>query len=174
MPAVRSPLVRTGGPLLLGLALLAAGCSGIAVRKTAKAPDLFDAWKASVLAGDDLSPRSLQTLRRLDLEDAYRRKPADAAAQLHSLALQDPQPDLIFALAEISYLQGKRSERWSCAQAVGCYYLCAGYAYHYLFACAGDAPDKAALGCAAAPLAPADPFDPRFRLACDLYNAALS
>ncbi|HVS35360.1 MAG TPA: hypothetical protein VMS17_07230, partial [Gemmataceae bacterium] len=25
----------------------------------------------------------------------------------------------------------------------------------------------------AAPLAPADPFDPRFRLACDLYNAAL-
>ena len=115
MAPVRSPLARTAGPLLLGLALLAAGCSGIAVRKAAKAPDLLEAWKASVLAGDELSPRSLQTLRLLDLEPLYRRRPAEAVAALHALALQEPQPDLLFALAEMSYLQGKRAEKWACA-----------------------------------------------------------
>ena len=108
MAPVRSPTARTGGSLLLCFALLAAGCSGIAVRKTAKAPDLLDAWKASVLAGDELSPRSFQTLRLLDLEHLYRRRPAEAVVQLHALALKDPQPDLLFALAEICYLQGKR------------------------------------------------------------------
>ncbi len=157
--------------LLLVAAFLAAGCSGIAVRKAAKNDDLLGAWKASALACDDLSPGSLQTLRRVGLEYAYHQKPADAAAQLHALALQDPQPELLFALAELSYLQGKRAERWDCAGAVAHYYLCAGYAYHYLFACAGP---ETADGRGAAPLAPADPFDPRFRLACDLYNAGLS
>ena len=178
MAPVRSPQDRTGGRLLLCLALFAAGCSGIAVRKAAKAPDLLDAWKASVLVGDELSPRSLQTLRLLDLEPLYRRRPAEAVAQLHALVLKDPQPDLLFTLAEICYLQGKRAERWACADAVGHYYLCAGYAYHYLFACAGEAPPSPpgadAPGSPAAPLTPADAFDPRFRLACDLYNAALS
>ncbi len=172
-----APLRRS---LLLALVLLAAGCSGIAVHKAAKSSDLRDAWKASALAGDDLSPRSLQTLRRLGLEDAYRKKPADAAAQLHDLALQDPQPEFLFALAELSYLQGKRAERWDCADSVAHYYLCSGYAYHYLFACAGPPPSTLPPGGGgqgggvAAPLAPADPFDPRFRLACDLYNAGLS
>ena len=133
MAPVRLP---TAGRLLLALALLAAGCSGIAVHKAAKSSEPPRRRKASALVGDDLSPRSLQTLRRLDLEEAYRRKPADAAAQLHALALQDPQPEFLFALAELSYLQGKRAEQWDCAGAVGHYYLCAGYAYHYLFACA--------------------------------------
>ena len=98
--------------------------------------------------------------------DVYRRRPAEAVAQLHALALQDPQPDLLFTLAEISYLPGKRSEQWACADAVGHYYLCAGYAYHYLFACAGEAPPSPpganAPGSPAAPLTPADAFDPRF------------
>ena len=108
MAPVRLP---TAGRLLLALALLAAGCSGIAVHKAAKSSSLLGAGKASALVGDDLSPRSLQTLRRLDLEEVYRRKPADAAAQLHALALQDPQPEFLFVLAELSYLQGKRAER---------------------------------------------------------------
>ena len=58
MAPVRLP---TAGRLLLALALLAAGCSGITVRKAAKSPDLLGAWKASALTGDDLSPRTLQT-----------------------------------------------------------------------------------------------------------------
>ncbi|HVS35863.1 MAG TPA: hypothetical protein VMS17_09795, partial [Gemmataceae bacterium] len=96
--------------LFLVLAFLAVGCSGIAVHKATKSDELLGAWKASALAANDISPRSLQTLRRLGLEDAYHRNPADAALQLHALALQDPQPEFLFALAELSYLQGKRAE----------------------------------------------------------------
>jgi pimeloyl-ACP methyl ester carboxylesterase len=172
MPPIRPPQARTG--LLICLALLVVGCAAVTVRKADRAPDLLDAWKASVLAGDQLSPRTLQTLRRCDLDDAYRVRPAEAAAQLHALALKDPQPELLFALAEMSYLQGRRSEKWACSDAVGHYYLSAGYAYFYLFACAGQAPNAAVSECGAATLAPSDPFDPRFRLACDLYNASLA
>ena len=42
----------------------------------------------------------------------------------------------------MSYLQGRQSERWACNEAVGHYYLSAGYAYFYLFACAGKSPDR--------------------------------
>jgi pimeloyl-ACP methyl ester carboxylesterase len=171
MPPIRPKRARTG--LLLFLAFLAIGCAAVSVSRVGKAPDLLDAWKASVLAGDQLSPRTLQTLRRCDLDEVYQQRPAEAVAQLHALALKDAQPELLFALAEMSYLQGRQSERWACNEAVGHYYLSAGYAYFYLFACAGKSPDATTSGCAAT-LAPSDPFDPRFRLACDLYNASLA
>ncbi len=170
MLPIRPGQARTG--LLFCLAFLAVSCSGVTVRKVGRPADLLDSWKASVLVGDQLSSRTLQTLRRCDLEDAYRLHPAEAVAQLHALAQRDPQPELLFALAEICYLQGRQSEKWGRNDAVGHYYLSAGYAYFYLFACAGQLPNAAA-ECEAA-LAPSDPFDPRFRLACDLYNASLA
>jgi hypothetical protein len=151
MPPIRPPQARTG--LLLFLALLAVGCAAVSVSKVGKAPDLLDAWKASVLADDQLSPRTRQTLRRCDLDEAYSDHPAEATAQLHALALKDPQPELLFALAEMNYLQGRQSEKWACDEAVGRYYLSAGYAYFYLFACAGQTPDATAPG-SAATLAP--------------------
>jgi pimeloyl-ACP methyl ester carboxylesterase len=143
---------------------LAAGCADITVRPV-KAPDIFDAWKESAVLGDELSPRTRQTLRRWDLEKVYRRDPDEAALWLHREALRDPQPDLLFALAELSYHRGREVEKWSCGDSVACYYLCAGYAYHFIFdhLDAGSGPGGAA-----------EIFDPRFRLACDLYNAGLS
>ncbi len=171
MQPIRPSQARTG--LLLCLVFLGVSCSAVTVRKADRAHDLLDAWKASALTGDQLSPRTLQTLRRCDLDEVYGKRPAEAIGQLHALALKDPQPELLFALAEISYLQGRQSEQWACNEAVGHYYLSAGYAYFYLFACAGQSPE-AATSKYAAPLAPSDPFDPRFRLACDLYNASLA
>ena len=49
----------------------------------------------------------------------------------------------------MSYLQGRQSERWACNEAVGHYYLSAGYAYFYLFACAGKSPDRGTADCSA-------------------------
>jgi pimeloyl-ACP methyl ester carboxylesterase len=57
----------------------------------------------------------------------------------------------------MSYLLGKRAEKALASHTCCYYYLCAGYAYHYLFGAGAD-----------------EPFDPRFRLACDLYNAGLT
>jgi pimeloyl-ACP methyl ester carboxylesterase len=149
------------------LAVALAGCSGITVRR-AKAPDLLADWRASAVMAGDLSARTVQTLRCLDLDQLYQRCPGDAFSRLHALAVNDPQPDHLFALAEMSYLLGSRAEKDHDADACAYYYLCAGYAYHYLF----DRPPQPSgpgPGCTTD-----NPFDPRFRLACDLYNAGLA
>jgi pimeloyl-ACP methyl ester carboxylesterase len=168
--------------------LAAAGCSSITVRP-AHAPDLLEAWRVSTVEADELSPRALQTLRRWDLDQLHRRRPADAFARLQNIAVQEPQPDVLFALAEMSFLLGRAAEKNGSSQACVYYYLCAGYAFHYLFPdchgslqrVAAEIPDLEAPG----PLPPAlrgptpcgispSAFDPRFRLACDLYNAGLA
>jgi pimeloyl-ACP methyl ester carboxylesterase len=155
--------LRLGMLWLAVLGACAPGCAVIRVRRAERLP-LLEGWRASALTCSELSPRSQQTLRSYDLEKVYQRCPAEAAARLHAEALRDPQPDLLFALAEINFLRGHEAEAKAHPDAVAYYYLCAGYAYHYLFRPPAD--DYHA-GSAAA-------FDPRFRLACDLYNNGLS
>ncbi len=142
---------------VVGLALT--GCSsGISVRETDHAP-LFPGLRASAFSRDELSARSQQTLRQLDLANLYRRDRRAAQERLHRLAVANPQPDLLFALAEVSFQIGRDLEQREDGEAVAFYYLCAGYAYHYLF----DRPGPTEVA-----------FDPRFRLACDLYNNGLA
>ncbi len=151
--------VSFGGACVL--ILLAAGCSGVGVKR-AHGPALFEAWRASAF-GDNVSPRTLQTLRRWDLDAAYHADAADAFRTLQGLAEKAPHAELLFALAEIGHVLGRRNEKHNCCSSIGYYYLCAGYAYHYLF-------DRGVKG-----LDPdASPFDPRFRVACELYNAGLA
>jgi len=80
------------------LTLALAGCTGISVQRV-KAPDLLDAWRASILDADELSPRSQQTLRQLDLDRLYLREPSLAYSRLQALAVRDAQPDYLFASA---------------------------------------------------------------------------
>jgi pimeloyl-ACP methyl ester carboxylesterase len=162
--------------LLCGALAVLPGCTEVTVRPGM--PDLLEAWRDSTISANDLSPRTLQTLRRFDLEQTYRSHPAEAVALLRERAAADPQPELLFALAEICYLQGRLAEKAASPEACVSYYLCAGYAYHFLF----DGPctcEKRFPSEEATPVSPLDPlalsaFDPRFRLACDFYNAALS
>ncbi len=119
--------------------------------------------------------RTEQTLRQLDLTATYDSDPDEAVAQLHATALKEPLPDFLFALAEINYLQGRKRENWQAQKAICHYHLCAGYAYHYLFATADRKPDVGSDNAGVCRmLAPQNAFDPRFRLACDLYNQSLS
>jgi pimeloyl-ACP methyl ester carboxylesterase len=170
MPRVRLPRLRAAwlGLVYAGLLLASTpGCSGIRVDRS-RSVDPFPGWHfTSLRAGGDLSPRTRQTLRQWDLEQVYAERPTDAAARLHQLVCQDPQPDLVFALAEIHFSLGRAAERHDPSVAAAGYYLCAGYAYHYLF-------DPRTGLAAAADGDPAAVFDPRFRLACDLYNAGLA
>ncbi len=165
MPSLRPP---RSGAAWLGLVYAAAvlasspGCSPIRV-EPAQAGGPFGNWRFSALHHGKLSPRTVQTLRQRDLDHVYEQDPNEAAARLHDLACQGHQPDLLFALAEIHFVRGEESEKERGCEPVAHYYLCAGYAYHYLF----DAPDGPEG-------ARASVFDPRFRLACDLYNAGLA
>ncbi len=153
------------------LMLALPGCwYGIGVRQ-ASAPPLLAAWRASFFEAGDLSARTEQTLRRFDLLNLHGRQPEEACNRLHTLAVADPQPDLLFALAEVSYHLGCRAEKHRDPEAVAYYYFCAGYAYHYLF---DETSQLRRAGCNPWTSAPASAFDPRFRLACDLYNVGLA
>jgi len=82
---------------------------------------------------DSLSPRTLQVLRSRDEEASYRKNPEDTFARLQAGVLADAQPDLLFALAEIAYSLGRRAEKARGGSSASFYYLCSGYAYHFLF-----------------------------------------
>jgi pimeloyl-ACP methyl ester carboxylesterase len=167
---------------VLPLTLLAAGCASIRVDHTPR-PALLDAWRASAVLRDDVSPRTMQTLRQKNLDKEYETKPDTAIEALHADVLHDPQPELVFALAEMNYVRGRKTEKHDGRRATAYYYLCAGYAYHYLFdepaRPAADVPTSLKTSgqtlpppCHAVPRSSI--FDPRFRLACELYNAGLA
>jgi pimeloyl-ACP methyl ester carboxylesterase len=157
---------RTRIILLVLLATALTGCTEIAVRPV-QAPDFLSGWRASIQKPDGLSARTMQTLRQYDLDGSFARQPEVVVAQLNALVVASPNLELIYALAEIHYLLGRQAEQAGKPLACHHYYLCAGYAYHYLLGTAfasGDAPNGPA----------PSTFDPRFRLACDLYNAGLA
>jgi pimeloyl-ACP methyl ester carboxylesterase len=135
--------------------------------RRASSPSLFAAWRASALGKENLSPRTMQALRQLNLEETYQTQPVKAYAALHELAVKSPSKDVLFALAEVSYALGRKLETQKNGESVAYYYLCAGYAYHYLF-------DSTEEESAKANPAAEEIFDPRFRLACDLYNDGLA
>jgi pimeloyl-ACP methyl ester carboxylesterase len=159
-------------------------CSSIGVRR-AKDRALFADIRASSISADKPSPRTMQTLRRLDLDQLYEVEPDASRQRLHTEAVRDPQPDTLFALAELHYLAGRAIEKRKADEAVGHYVRCCGYAQQFLLStCTDDSADAAgmnpaarlcdSLPCVPPILTPRDAFDPRFRIACTLYNDGLT
>ena len=72
---------------------------------------------------------------------------------------RQPDAELVYALAELSWVDGLKQDRWRGAQAIDRFLDAVGYAHDYLF----DPELAAGRG----------PSDPRFRLACEIYNAGL-
>src|SRR5262245_4144778 len=83
------------------LLLALAGCAGISVERVV--PGLFDSFRFSATTAGDLAPRTWQTLRQWDLDQLYREHPDQAVAELQQIAESNPEPDYLFALAEICY-----------------------------------------------------------------------
>jgi pimeloyl-ACP methyl ester carboxylesterase len=102
-------------------------------------------------------------LRRYDLVQKQKRNPAGVIEDLHDKALHDERRDIIYALAELSYLYGEHLEKSpdSADQTLASDYflLAAVYAYHFLLDERSEPPPNV--------------FDPRARTACDLYNFSL-
>ncbi|MDG3002794.1 esterase/lipase family protein [Paludisphaera mucosa] len=119
----------------------------------------FSASHPSVAAMDRPSPRTLETLSRYDLEKRYRKDPEHAILSLEKIARNQPSAELVYALAELSWVDGGKNERWRKTQAVGRYLDAVAYAHDYLF------DPELAEGRA--------PADPRYRVACEIYNAGL-
>ncbi len=105
---------------------------------------------ANVLSAGKPSAYSTQILERAALSERYKEDPQAVIAELNSGLGKTDERDRLFALCELSFAYAEGSHDQA-------YYLAsAAYAYAYLF-----------------PIDPADapgPYDPRLRVAADLYN----
>jgi pimeloyl-ACP methyl ester carboxylesterase len=149
---------------VLLLLIIAAGCATRPVgadRVTTRTA--YEQVDQNAINSGKPSTATVSLLHRYNL-DALAAKHADEAVRkLHELAVETGDRDLLFALAELSYVAGDQIrtslKAWDPRDAREFYLGSAVYAYLYLF---GD-------GNGAKP----DAFDRRFRVGCDLYNYGL-
>ena len=136
---------------LLALALLASACASPAGIRKVDAREVHRTLTANVLTTGEPSVPSWQVLQRMGLRDLFLDNPVAAVTVMQASELNDNR---VFALAELSFWLGEQTgdRRRYLAAAV--------YAYAFLFP--GDAGT------------PPLPIDPRYRLACDLYNRGLT
>lgn len=142
--------------LLIGFCLLIFGCTTPVGVKRVDPQTVHRELTGTVLSTGKLSERSRNLLNRYALSESFRRQPEEAILQMHSNYLKgvgDAAADLS-ALAEICFHHAEESGKRS-------YYLASAlYAYAYLFPSnQKESPS---------------PYDPRFRLACDIYNRSVT
>jgi pimeloyl-ACP methyl ester carboxylesterase len=141
---------------LLALTLLITACTSSPVTVTrVDARDVHRRLTQSALSSGELSTFTRNVLLETDLLTLYGDEPEKALERLHDLAVSGSGgPNELFAVAEASFLHAERTRQRP-------YYLVATlYAWAYLF------PDD--------PVETPSPFDPRFRLAADIYNRGLT
>ena len=109
---------------------------------------------ANVLSTGKPSAYSTQILERTALSERFKTDPEPVLAELNSGLGKTDERDRLFALSELSFAHAEASQNQS-------YYLAsAAYAYAFLFpANPADAPGA---------------YDPRLRLAVDLYNRGIA
>lgn len=110
---------------------------------------------SNALTTGRLSGATQIALRRLDLLALWERDaPAAIRAVSRAVVELGGQPDLVFALAEIAFIEAERTNDRS--------YFLGTVVYSYAFLFPSNAANRP------------DPFDPRLRTAADLYNRALT
>jgi pimeloyl-ACP methyl ester carboxylesterase len=153
-----SPLVGTPGrrvALLVALCLALGACAGpVGATRVDPKVVLADLARSATTTGEPSWP-TRNVLLEQGLLAAFEEKPDEVLTKLHQAMVKgDGDPDLLFTLAELSFLHGQTpgKEAHRLAAAV--------YAYAFLFPeGAGAVPGR---------------FDPRLRIAADLYNWSLA
>jgi pimeloyl-ACP methyl ester carboxylesterase len=143
-------------PLSIALALLGWPSD---VTVTPSRGDRPQTFQRSLAGLDRPTERTLETLKRYALDGKYRRDPAAIIATLDQQARTNPEPDVVYALAELSWIESKKHERRHRGESIDRTLDVLSYAHDYLFG-----PELANAR---------QPSDPRYRLACDLYNGSL-
>ena len=161
VPLLPRLLCRALAPLLL-LGLLAGCATPVGVTRISS-EESYRSSTSNPLNEGKASNATRVVLQRYDLTRTYADEPVKTIRSLHETALVDERRDILFALAELSYLHGERlhgSNSWDeVAHAPDYFLLSSIYAYLYLL---GDGPEP-----------PPTAWEVQFREACDLYNRAL-
>jgi pimeloyl-ACP methyl ester carboxylesterase len=142
--------------VVVALALLCGACAPPVRVRYAHPKTVHRELTRSILTGKDVSAQTRYVLHRYDMVRAFEKHPTDVLVALHAkITGPDADPDLVFALSELSFAYATRAKEpqpYFLASAV--------YAWAFLF------PGRREL----VPLR----FDPRVRLASDLYNLGLT
>jgi pimeloyl-ACP methyl ester carboxylesterase len=144
----------------IGLAPLC-GCAStsyLSVRKVPQNP-LAGPLKLLSRRGPKPTDRSQQVLRRYDLQEIQENNPQATLQSLQEELAAEPDLDKMYAYAELAYIQGKKAQEHRDDSALEMFSASVAHAYLYLFDPQFDLVRNS--------------YDPQFRQACDLYNAAL-
>jgi pimeloyl-ACP methyl ester carboxylesterase len=159
MPGVK----RTRFIGILAIVVLIAGC-GDAVRvHRADLRAVHRDLTRSVLTTGELSEHTHNVLHSHGFTEAFRKRPDEVLTALHQAFVEGKEgPDVLFALAELSFFHAERGHkpRSERGQRLGHYLASAVYSYAFLFPeRRAEAPNR---------------FDPRVRIAADLYNRGVT
>lgn len=138
--------------VLAFLTLLLACASPVGVTRVSE-ESVHRTLTANVLSTGEPSPFSKAVLERLGLWQRFQDEPEAVLAELHTLRAGTYERGRHFVLSELSLYHGLRSGKreWYLASAL--------YAWAFLFPESGSGPDS---------------FDPRQRVAVDLYNRGVT
>lgn len=148
--------IHHGRLIIFGILLLVLGGCTSPVRavRVSREAALRDLTRSVVTTGE-LSWPTQDVLRERGLDESFLESPEVALLDLHQvMVVEKGDLNLLFALAELSFLHGQHVEKPEHFMAA------AVYAYAFLF------PDDGGPR--------PDPFDPRLRSAADLYNWSLT
>jgi pimeloyl-ACP methyl ester carboxylesterase len=147
------------------LLLLMAGCATPIGTRDVGLQMTYKEINVTALSEDTYSDASANVLHRFFLVDLFKKEPDKAIEILHQKACEDERYDILYALAELTYLTANNIRKSSSVSGIERsrpYYLASAvYAYFYLLGERDDA-------------LPRNPYDRRYRVACDLYNTALA
>ena len=146
------------------LAATIAGCASssnkwVKLRTTPRNP-LTETLGLLTRQGPKPTERTIQLLRRYDLQDRLDGNRDELLAELDAIDQREPSREHVYAMAELAYVGGKRAHQSGKKdRALELYGSAVLHSYRYLF------DEKYAVA--------SNPYDPEFRRACDLYNTAL-
>ena len=144
--------------------VVAVGCVAshkkwVSLRSTPRNP-LSDSLGLLTRSGPKPTDRTIQLLRRYDLEGELDSDRSKLLAQLNEIDQREPNRLNAYAMAELAYVGAKQEERANNSpRALELYGSAVVHSYRYLF------DEKYPV--------PSNNYDPKFRRACDLYNSAL-
>jgi pimeloyl-ACP methyl ester carboxylesterase len=148
--------------------LVATGCIGssqwVKVRDTPRNP-LAGTLDLVAPGGPKPTARTMQLLRRYDLEKDLKGDRAALLARFEDIQRREPAREHEYAMAEIAYITATQSEKLHRQRALEFYGTSLIHAYRYLFDCETGSNQTRSL--------PINPYDPEFRGASDLYNQSL-
>src|SRR5262245_6427019 len=169
------------------IALTVVGCASsewIKVRDTPRNP-LAGSLDLLAPGGPKPTERTMQLLRRYDLDKDLDGDRATLLARLEEIQRREPYPEHECAIAEVAYITAKEAEPQHPDRALEFYGTALIHAYRYLFECVDKRgwcvePEQAAALASeqtgvhnTLDAIDVNPYDPQFRGVSDLYNQSL-